>query len=130
MKSLDGTGGEERLVPAEEGCDHFCPKFSPDGKRVAYMSYARGKDAYGPDTGVLWMLDLASRERTMLASQARSYREDRAVVWLDERRLCHVDGEGHAVELDVTTGVHKVLTRAPHKNGWLVNSDHDPCHQR
>lgn len=123
MKSLDGRGGEERLVPEEEGRDHFCPKFSPDGRRLAYMSYARGESPYDPALGVLWMLDVTTRKRTMLADKARSYYEDRAVVWFDDNRLCHVDEHGNAVELDTATRSGKKLTNAPHKkHGWLVNA--------
>src|SRR6476659_6260332 len=37
-KQIDGKS-EERLVPPEAGHDHFCPKISPDGALLGYMSY-------------------------------------------------------------------------------------------
>lgn len=123
MKPLDGSAEDRRLVPAEQGRDHFCPKLSLDGRRLAYMSYARGQTPYEPAIGVLWMLDMETRERCVLAEKARSYFEDRAVIWHSDHTLCHVDESGNAVELDVLTGSRKPLTSAPHKkHGWLVNA--------
>ncbi|WP_075086965.1 TolB family protein [Verrucomicrobium spinosum] len=44
-KRING-GKERRLVPTESGRDHFCPKISPDGRRLAYLSYPRGSTGY------------------------------------------------------------------------------------
>src|SRR5688572_24308812 len=58
IKKLSG-GKETRLVREEPGFDHFCPKISPDGKLVAYMSYAKGTNAYpahATKTGALWVM--------------------------------------------------------------------------
>lgn len=122
-KPLDAATDDERLVPEEAGRDHFCPKLSPDGRRLAYMSYQRGQTPYEPAIGTLWMLDMTTRQRVVLAEKARSYFEDRAVIWHDDHRLCHVDENGNAVELDVISGARKELTAAPHKkHGWLVNA--------
>ena len=122
MRALDGRDEPQRLVPEEPGRDHFCPKLSPDGRRLAYMSYARGTTPYEPVVGSLWMLDLATRGRTQLAGKARSYFEDRAVIWFDNDRLCHVDDRGAAVELDVRTMESKPLTDRHRRHGWLVNA--------
>ena len=120
---LDGSAEERRLVPAEAGRDHFCPKISPDGRLLAYMSYATGESPSGQGTGALWMMHLETGERTLLAAQARSYGGDRAVLWMDDHRLCHMSGEGHTVEIHVRTLEKKVLTAtARKKHGWLVNA--------
>lgn len=122
-KSLDGSSEERRLVPEEAGRDHFCPKLSLDGTRLAYMSYQKGQTPYDSGVGTLWLLDIKTGHQTILSDKARSYYEDRAVVWYDDYRLCHVDEKGSAVELDITTGERRVLTAAPHrKHGWLVNA--------
>ncbi|MFZ4767314.1 MAG: TolB family protein [Roseimicrobium sp.] len=121
-KSLDGTKAEERLVPEEPERDHFCPKISPDGRKLAYLSYRRGETPYSPAIAVLWGMDLRNKKQWVLAEQARSYFEDRAVVWFGNDRLCHVDAKGGAVELDLDTMKRKPLTAVPHRrHGWLVN---------
>lgn len=121
-RSLDGTKAEERLVPEEPERDHFCPKISPDGRKLAYLSYRQGETPYAPAIAVLWVMDLQNRKQRVLAERARSYFEDRAVVWFGNDRLCHVDEKGGAVELDLNTMKGKLLTAAPHRrHGWLVN---------
>jgi hypothetical protein len=122
-RSLDGRTPERRLVPEEKGRDHFCPKISPEGKRLAYMSYERGDSPTAPVEGALWLLDLHTHQRKLLAERARSYQGDRAVLWTDANTLCHIDEDGHTIELDVESGVRrKLTTKARTKNGWLVNA--------
>lgn len=122
-RTLDGRSAESRLVPEEEGRDHFCPKISPDGRRVAYMSYAKGTTPTEPVEGALWLLDLDTRKRTLLVARARSYQGDRAVFWTDAATLCHIDERGHTIEVNVATGERRQLTtRARAKGGWLMNA--------
>ncbi|MEZ0385908.1 MAG: LamG-like jellyroll fold domain-containing protein [Verrucomicrobium sp.] len=122
-RSLDGRTPESRLVSEEEGKDHFCPKISPDGKRMAYMSYASGSTPTDPVEGALWLIDLHTQKRKLLAERARSYQGDRAVLWVDAVTLCHIDERGHSIELNVETGERSQLTtKARAKNGWLVNA--------
>lgn len=124
-RPLDPNGKEALLVPAEDGWDHYCPKLSPDGSKLAYMSYKRGKDAYNrKSVGVLWVMDLATRKLVQLAPVAKSYQEDRAVSWFDNTRLCYLDGKGETNELDILTGKSKrLITEAKGKYGFLVNSN-------
>lgn len=122
-RSLDGLTAERRLIPEEEGKDHFCPKISPDGNRLAYMSYVRGSSPTDPVEGSLWVMDLRTQERKLLAARARSYQGDRAVLWMDAKTLCHIDERGHSIELNVETGArHQLTTKARSKHGWLVNA--------
>lgn len=126
VKKLSG-GKEKRIVPAEEGRDHFCPKISPDGRILTYMSYPKGKTAYpghAGKPGTLWMMNLASRKRRVIAQEARSYAEDRAVSWLDKDHLCYIDGQGYSIEFNVRNGESKRLIKQPHDSfGYLVSAD-------
>lgn len=121
---IDG-GGLRRLVPLENGRDQFCPKISPDGRFLAYLSYERGTTPYRArgKTAHLHVLDLKTRKRTLVAREARSYAEDRAVAWFDGARFCYIDGQGRTVEHDLEAGSHDLLTDAGHSDfGWLVNA--------
>lgn len=122
-KNIDGTR-HKRIVPGERGRDHFCPKISPDGRYVAYMSYERGSTAYDrATTGSLWVMDLGRKKRRKIAPEARSYAEDRAVAWFDERRFCFIDAEGFTVESDVQTRESRRITHHGDPDfGWLVNA--------
>lgn len=122
-RALDGRTPEQRLVPQEKGRDHFCPKISPDGKRLTYMSYVAGSTPTDPVEGALWVMERNTGERKLLAERARSYQGDRAVLWMDNATLCYIDENGHTVELNVAQGTRRQLTsKARAKNGWLVNA--------
>lgn len=123
-RPLDPSGQEALLVPAEAGHDHFAPKLSPDGGKLAYLSYKRGQDAYNrKSVGALWMLDLASRKQRLLAAEARCYQEDRGVVWFDNDHLCFIDGDAVTQEMDLNTGKAKrLITEVDGKFGFLVNA--------
>jgi hypothetical protein len=122
-RSLDGRTPEQRLIPEEKGMDHFCPKISPDGKRLAYTSYPRGSTPTDPVDGSLWVMDLHTCERKLLAERARSYQGDRAVLWMDAETLCYIDEDGHTIEVNLESGLrHQLTTKARAKNGWLVNA--------
>lgn len=122
-KNIDGSR-HKRIIPGERGRDHFCPKISPDGRYVAYMSYERGSTAYErATTGSLWVMDLARKKRRKIAPEARSYAEDRAVAWFDERRFCFIDAEGFTVESDVQSRESRRITNHGDPDfGWIVNA--------
>ncbi|QIF04031.1 LamG-like jellyroll fold domain-containing protein [Roseimicrobium sp. ORNL1] len=126
VKKLSG-GKEKRIIPAEEGRDHACPKISPDGRMLVYMSYPKGKTGYpghARKPGTLWLMNLVSRKRRVISKEARSYAEHRAVTWLDANRLCYIDGEGYSNEYDVKTGKTKRLVKQAHETfGYLVSPD-------
>ena len=76
-------GGPRRLSPDEPGRDHCCPHISPDGWRIAYLSGEGGSREY-PDDGMLGTLHLIAPDGgddRVVAAAARSYFENRAVVW-------------------------------------------------
>lgn len=125
-KKLNG-GKEKRLVPGELGHDHFCPKVSPDGRTLSYLSYVNGitpYPAHAGKTGALWIMQISNRKRKLIAKEARSYAEDRAVIWLDNKRLCFIDGQGYTTEYNLDTGKTRRLIKQPHDSfGYLVTAD-------
>lgn len=125
-KRLSG-GTEKQLVPEEEGRDHFCPKLSPDGTLLAYMSYARGTHPYLSRkglTGTLWLMNLSTGRRHVLVDAARSYSEDRAVTWLNKRELAFIDGEGRTMRMNLSKGGNRqVIQEAPELFGYLPSPD-------
>lgn len=123
-RPLDPGGQEAQLVPTEEGRNHFAPKLSPDGSKLAYVSYKRGQDGYNrKSVGSLWLMDLTTRKQVLLSKEARCYQEDRAVVWFDDSHLCFIDGDAITQEMDLSTGkITKLITEANGKYGFLVNS--------
>ena len=116
-------GRDRRLVPRERSRQQFAPKISPDGRYVAYISYPLGSTGYQRDVGgFLWVYDLKKNRAHKIAEEARTYAEDRAVVWFDDERLCFIDGEGYTVEMNLRTRDSKRITRiSDPDHGWLVN---------
>ena len=58
----------------------------------------------------------------VLVSGARSYKGDRAVVWLGNHELIYIDGRGNTQQLDVESGEERRLTEEPHPTfGFLIN---------
>ncbi len=123
---LDGSHLRQ-LTPDEKGRDHFCPHISPDGRRVAYLSYPAGQHGYRPlkkgSRAVLRLIGSDGTGDREIAPSARAYFEDRAVVWMDNDTLNYIDGEGITQELDLDTGRSRPLTTKPDRHyGWLINA--------
>ena len=125
-KQLDGSV-EERLVPEEPRHHHFCPKISPDGGLLAYMSYRVGTNPYpkyAGHTGTLWLMNLRNGTREVLVDEARSYAQDRAVVWRDNKRLFYINESGETRELDIRTKTStKALNYRDPSFGYLPSPD-------
>jgi hypothetical protein len=122
MRGLDG-GASRRLSPEEPGRDHCCPHISPDGRRIAYLSGEAGGEEYPPG-GLVGALHLIARDGTdnrVVAAVARSYFENRAVVWRSADELIHIDGERATVALDLTTGQSRRLADPPAEHAWLID---------
>jgi hypothetical protein len=124
-RNLDGSGLRQ-LSPEEKGRDHFAPHISPDGNHLAYLSYPTPRNAYksvpGDEAVPLHLLRIGDGSDRVLVPSARSYRGDRAVVWLGNSELIYIDGRGNTRQLDVESGEEQQLTEEPHRKfGFLVN---------
>lgn len=121
----DLAGGEpRRLTPDEPGRDHCCPHVAPDGSRVAYLSTPAAGGAYPPD-GALGRLHLIAPDGggdRVVAPAARSYFENRAVVWRSPTELIHIDGDRATVALDPDGGTRRRLADPPAELGWLIDA--------
>ncbi|MEM7147174.1 MAG: hypothetical protein AAF591_18805, partial [Verrucomicrobiota bacterium] len=120
--SLDGSE-ERRLINPTPGRDYFCPHISPDGRKLAYMSYPQGANTYDKMTsGQLHLFDFASGKDTLLVPDARSYQEGRAAVWIDDQNLIYISGDGFTEKINTQSGDVIRLTQKPAKDfGWLIN---------
>ncbi len=119
------AGGEpRRLSPAEAGRDHCCPHVSPDGSWVAYLSAPAAGDEYpaGGSVGRLHLIAPDGGGDRVAAPAARSYFENRAVVWRSAGELIHIDGERATVALDPASGDSRRLADPPAELGWLIDA--------
>jgi hypothetical protein len=123
-RDLDGSG-LRRLTPDEEGRDHFAPHLSPDGRYLAYLSQRAGTNAYRASKGaspVLRLYRIEDGSDTPLVEGARSYREDRAVVWLDARELLYIASDGTTRRIDIETREQEVVQREKQDHfGYLLD---------
>jgi len=124
-RNLDGSGLRQ-LSPDQEGRNHFAPHISPDGTQLVYLSYPVPRNAYQPHAeGVLvplHLLNIGDGSDGVLVPNARSYKQDRAAVWLGNRELIYIDGRGNTQQLDVASGEEHPLTVDPHPGfGFLIN---------
>ena len=123
-RDLDGSG-LRRLTTAEDERDHFAPHVSPDGRYVAYLSLRSDTNAYRQSKGakpVLRLHRIDDGRDTALVEGARSYYEDRAVVWLDSRRLLYIASDGTTRRIDIETRKQKVVQRKKQrKYGYLLD---------
>ncbi len=121
----DLAGGRPRRLSSDEpGRDHCCPHISPDGRRVSYISGSGGGREYPPD-GFLGELRVIAPDGTgdlVVAPVARSYFENRAVVWRSPRELIHIDGDRATMLLDLDNGTSRRLTDPPAERGWLIDA--------
>lgn len=111
-----------QLSPDEPGRDHCCAKISPDGRRYVYLSLPSGAGRYRPDVGVLRLADVDGGRDRALAPAARHYGEHRAAVWWGIDELVHLDGDGAAVRLRLSTGGADRLVGPGGRpgEGWLI----------
>ena len=109
-KRLDGSG-LARLSPDEPGRQHCCAQISPDGRRVAYLSLPVSSEVYpGPEVfGELRLVAPDGSNERVVAGDAHTYFENRAMVWRSDRELIYLGAGQSTVLLDVETGEREVL---------------------
>lgn len=123
--SVPLAGGEPRQLTAdEEGRAHCCPHISPDGSQIAYLSVVeRAREYPQPtETGALRLLAADGSGERVLVPAARTYFENRAVVWRSDSELVFIDAAGVTRLLDLPNGGSTPLTStAAESYGWLVD---------
>jgi hypothetical protein len=123
----DLAGGKPRPISADEpGRDHCCARLSPNGSRLVYLSLPGGAARYGPQAGVLRLVDADGGRDRQLVAAARHYGEHRAAVWWGEDDLVYIDERNATRELRLSTGVTAELVAPPGPGasvageGWLL----------
>jgi hypothetical protein len=122
---LDGTQLRQ-LTTDEPGRDHYCPKLSPDGRRLIYLSLSDEAQKDNLDrprdvSGQLHLMNVDGSDDRVIVQRAHKYNGwDRAVTWFDNEKLAFLDGDGNAQRLDLATDQRQLLI-----NGgqfWLPNT--------
>lgn len=123
----DLAGGVPRQLTADEkGRNHCCPHVAPSGDRIAYLSHQGGDREYdrSATTGELRLIAPDGGGQRTIAPAARTYFENRAVVWRSDDELIFIDGERHTALLNVESGKSRRLTTRPHERwGWLIDPE-------
>lgn len=111
---LDGSNTRQ-ISHDETDRDHYCPHISPDGRRIAYLSYPKDHNTYEEfdhrfDAPVpLHLMSADGKYDRILEQNSRAYGEDRAVVWLNDHELVYIDGNYRTFRLNVETGEQALL---------------------
>lgn len=101
---VEGDVAARRVRTLRENVE--CPSLSPDGKRLAFK-----KRVGGPGAWRLHLLDLATFEEKLLASEERPI--DDQVEWLDDTHVLYKHGpDVFALDIDATTPARLFLARA------------------
>lgn len=122
----DLAGGEPApLTRGERGFEECCPQISPDGRRIAYLRFRAGGPSRYPGGGRVGELRLVGADGAgdrLLADSSRTYHENRAVVWLDDRALVRIGADHRTLRLDVESGKESPLVAEPGAPaGWLLD---------
>ena len=123
---LNGQGLKQ-LSPNKRERAHFCPHISPDGTKLIYLSYPRNKNPYDKHNqsfkATLHLLDLETLSNRQLVDNARSYFENRAVVWQDNEKFIFIKGDGHTYFYDLAQNRQQKLSAKRHGEfGWLIDA--------
>lgn len=123
-KEISG-GTARQLSPDEEGRDHLAPHLCPEGRRLVYLSYPRGRHGYRiepPDVVIpMMILDLERPDDPprVLLPNARPYGEHRAAVWLDAYQLIWINPDLFTYLLDLRSGEStRLLDDRPPRRRW------------
>lgn len=122
---LDGTGLRQ-LTKDEPGRDHYCPKLSPDGKRLVYLSLPDEAQKNNLDRprdmqGQLHLLNADGSGDHVILEGAQKYNGwDRAVTWFSNDELACIGPDSNAYRLNLASGVKELLIKGG--GCWLPNT--------
>ena len=127
---LDGSGSKQ-LSADEPTKDHQCPKISPDGKTVVYLSFPKaptkgdgGPDAKGEKVPVHQVNADGSNDHIILPDARQYTGWNRAVSWINNQELAYIGGDGNTYQFNLKTQESKLLFKRLHVDApsWLPNS--------
>lgn len=115
------------LVSPEEGRRVCCPRLSPDGRSVVFLSFVESK---GWPRGELRLIGVDGGETRPVAEDVPLLSVGRAAVWLGPGRLAFLDPSSlpgslpgsRTVELELATGARRTIVEGPpagREGGWL-----------
>jgi dipeptidyl aminopeptidase/acylaminoacyl peptidase len=87
-----GETDEVQLTRGNDG--GTAPQFSPDGKKIAFLSTRKAADSKEPPVQQVWMLDVRGGEPWEVTKLEKGVR---AFDWIDEQTLCLAAQEGPAL---------------------------------
>lgn len=120
---LDGTGLRQ-LSKDEDGRQHFCPKISPDGKKLIYLSLPGGSNNDPPlqDKGDLHLMNADGTDDHVIVTGAQRYQAgwDRAVTWFNNDELAFIADDGNTYRLYLATGKRDLIITGG--QCWLPNT--------
>ncbi len=124
-RPLEG-GAARQLTPDEPGLQHYAPHISPDGTWVAYLSARDGGRKYPPGgvLGTLRLIDPTTGESRTLVDRARTYFENRSVVWRGPSELIFIGEDLRTRLVDIDSGETRLLTAEPASDmGYLIDRE-------
>ena len=102
------AGGEAKRITARQGAD-TSPKYSPDGRWIAWRSQAR--PGYESDLWELWIYDRASGATRHLAPNFENWID--SITWAPDSKSIYITGpektKGAIYEVGLSDGVPHVL---------------------
>lgn len=116
------AGGTPRSITTRTGAD-TSPKYSPDGRYIAYRSQARA--GYESDLWELWLYDRASGTSRRIAPNFENWID--AIAWSPDSRTIYVTAPEHArevvYEVNVASGAPRLLFRGESASALTVSAD-------
>jgi Tol biopolymer transport system component len=105
LRITDREGREERVLPLRKA---WAPRFSPDGRRVAYAASAPGRDSSD-----LWVTDVRSGSPLRLTTDGNNW----APIWSPDGKSIAYQNEGIFVRA-LAGGPARLVAR---RRGWLTD---------
>ena len=116
------TGGEPRAITTRTGAD-TSPKYSPDGRYIAWRSQARA--GYEADLWELWLYDRASQATRRLAPNFDN--QIGSITWSPDSRSIFITAPERAkntiYEVNISDGTARLLSGAASADAVTVSRD-------